>query len=378
MLKGIKVRIYPNKTQIIYINKLLGCCRKVYNLCLEKKINAYKNDKINLGLTELCQYFFRDLMKDENYSYMHEHSTQILKVPMLDMITAYKNFYQSECGFPKFKAKYDFKQSCYFSLFAISKNNTYEDYKLTLTKPLKSLKFSCSERDKNYLIKNKSGIRSMVLTRTKTNKYFLSILIDGPINEIKQPINNIIGIDLGIKTFVRGSDNSSFENLKLQKTYEKKLKHLNRSLSKKVKGSNNKEKSRLKLARINEKIYNIKQNYLHNITKQLVSDNQTIVIEDLNVSGMMKNHKLSKSIQDVSWGEFRRQLIYKSYWYGRDLILIDRWFPSSKSGYIYKTLTLNEREWICPVCGNRHDRDLNASLNIRDEGLRILNKATPA
>jgi putative transposase len=201
----------------------------------------------------------------------------------------------------------------------------------------------------------------MVLTRTKTNKYFLSILIDGPINEIKQPINNIIGIDLGIKTFVRGSDNSSFENLKLQKTYEKKLKHLNRSVSK-----------------INEKIYNIKQNYLHNITKQLVSDNQTIVIEDLNVSGMMKNHKLSKSIQDVSWGEFRRQLIYKSYWYGRDLILIDRWFPSSKSGYIYKTLTLNEREWICPVCGNRHDRDLNASLNIRDEGLRILNKATPA
>jgi putative transposase len=323
-------------------------------------------------------------MKNENYNYLHDHSTQVLKTPIIDLLNAYKNFFESGKGFPKFKSKHNDKQSCLFSLNAISKLNTYENYKLTLTKQLKNLKFACSERDKNYLVKNKSGIKSMVLTKTKTNKYFLSILIDGPINSnvIKQTKNDIIGIDFGIKTFVVGSEGTIYENLKLQKEYEYKLKILNRRLSKKQKGSKNKDKARLRVAKVHEKIHNIKLNYLHNISNQLVSDNQTIVIEYLNVNGMMKNHKLAKSIQDLSLFEERRQLIYKSNWYGRDLIVIDQWFPSSKKcndcGYIYKTLSLNEREWICPKCGKKHDRDKNAAKNIEDEGKRILNKATSA
>ena len=300
-----------------------------------------------------------------------------------------------------FKDKYDNKQSCRFPVDAISKRNIYSDNKISLTTALQNIKFKCSKRDKEYLSIHKDKIRSATLTKNRSDKYELSILIENFIKKQPLPINDIIGIDIGIKDFMVCSDGRVFDNLKSIHKNEKKLKKLQKQLSKKkriktgqfvyskkwkkevevTRLSNNGEKAKKKLAKAHEKINNIKLNYIHNITTQLVRENQTIGIEDLNVLGMLKNHNLAKSIQELSIAETFRQLKYKCEWYGRNLIQIDRWFPSSKKcskcGYIYKGLTLNEREWNCPECGTKHNRDFNASVNIEDETQRILGIRCP-
>ena len=375
MLKAIKIRLYPTKIQTSYINRLCGSYRKVYNMCLEKKINAYNTDKTSLGLTELGHYFHQELTKTEEFSYLNEHNTKVLKQAVLNLTDAYKRFFINGNGFPKYKSKHD-NQSCRFPIEGISKYNIYSDNRVTLGKPLKKVKFECSDRDKNYLSTHRDKIKSATLSRTKSDKYFLSILIENIIEPIQNPINDIIGIDVGIKDFMVCSDGQVFDNLKLRKNNEKTLVKLQRQLSKKVVGSHNRYKTKIKLARKHEKLNNIKINYIHNITTQLVRENQTIVIEDLNVSGMMKNHHLSKSIQDLSINETFRQLKYKCEWYGRDLVVIDRWFPSSKlcsvCGYKYKNLSLKERDWVCPDCGTHHSRDFNAATNIVNEGKRLI------
>jgi len=375
MLKAIKVRLYPSETQCSYINRLCGSYRKVFNMCLEKKITAYNTDKTNIGLTELGHYIHHDLTKSDELSYLQEHNTKILKQSVIDLLDSYKRFFVNNTGFPKFKSKHD-KQSVRFPLEGISKLNTYLDSKITLGKPLQKVKFECSERDKNYLTNHKDKIKSATLSRTKSDKYFLSILIENYITEQPKPINNIIGIDVGIKDFMVCSNGQVFDNLKLKRKNEKTLTKLQRQLSKKVIGSHNRYRAKIKLAKKHEKLNNIKINYIHNITTQLVRENQTIVIEDLNVKGMMKNHCLAKSIQDLSISEAFRQLKYKCDWYGRDLVVIDRWFPSSKlcnvCGYKYKNLSLKERVWTCPDCGTHHDRDYNAATNIMKEGKRLI------
>lgn len=380
MLKAIKVRLYPTETQCSYINRLCGSYRKVFNMCLEKKISAYNTDKTNIGLTELGHYIHHDLTKNDELSYLQEHNTKVLKQSVIDLLDSYKRFFVNNTGFPKFKSKHD-KQSVRFPLEGISKLNTYSDSKITLGKPLQKVKFECSDRDKNYLTKHKDKIKSATLSRTKSDKYFLSILIENIISEQPKPINNIIGIDVGIKAFMVCSNGQVFDNLKLKRKNEKILTKLQRQLSKKVVGSHNRYKSKIKLAKKHEKLNNIKINYIHNITTQLVRENQTIVVEDLNVKGMLKNHCLAKSIQDLSISEAFRQLKYKCEWYGRDLVVIDRWFPSSKlcnvCGYKYKNLSLKERVWTCPDCGTHHDRDYNAATNIMKEGKRLIGIRCP-
>ncbi len=395
MLKAIKIRLYPTKTQTSYINRLCGSYRKVYNMCLEKKINAYNTDKTSLGLTELGCYFHNELTKLEEFSYLNEHNTKVLKQSLINLLDGYKRFFINGNGFPKYKSKHN-NQSCRFPIDCISTKNLYSDNRITLVKALKKIKFECSERDKNYLSTHKDKIKSATLARTKSDKYFLSILIENIIEPVQKPINNIIGIDIGIKDFMVCSDGQIYDNLKLKRKNEKTIIKLQGQLSKKqrvktgefvfskkwnkeveiTRLSNNGEKSRLRLARFQEKLNNIKINYIHNITTQLVRENQTIVIEDLNVKGMLKNHCLAKSIQDLSINETFRQLKYKCEWYGRDLIIIDKWFPSSKlcskCGYKYKNLSLKERSWVCPDCGTHHSRDFNAATNIVNEGKRLI------
>lgn len=377
MLKAVKIRIYPNKEQEVYINKLLGCYRFVYNKCLDKKKTAYLTDKSNLGLKDLGNYFHQELTKSEEFNFLNEHNTKVLKQSVLNMLDSYKRFFINGSGFPKFKSKHDNRQSCRFPEEAISSKNNYQTGKLTLTSQLKNLKFRCSDRYKNYLTKHKSNIKSATLTKTKSGNYFLSMLIDGEIDKIlNKPINNIVGIDLGIKDFVITSKNQRFDNLKLVRNNQKKLARLNRQLSKKVNGSNNKNKARIRLAKYHENLNNFKENYLHQITNQLLDENQVIAMENLNVKGMLKNHYLAKSIQELSLYRFKSILIYKSDWYGRYVVEIDRFYPSSKlcsvCGYKNDNLTLKDREWLCPICGINHDRDLNASKNIEKEGNRLL------
>ena len=375
MLKALKIRLYPNKTQEVQINKLLGCYRFVYNQCLNKKITSYEKDKTSENLTSLGHYLHGYLTKQEEYSWLNEQNTKVLKQSIIDMLDAYKCFFEQRNGYPKYKSKHDNKQSCRFPFEAISKRNNYEDRKLSLAN-IRGIKFRCSDKYIDYLTKNKESIKSATLSKLPCNQYYLSILIDGDLLKQVQQSQNTIGIDLGIKDFITTSECETFENKHFKKSVSDRLKSLQRQLSRKQKGSNNRSKARLRLAKLNKKINDSKLNYLHEVTNTLINENQVICIEDLNVKGMVKNHNLAESISEMNFGEFRRILEYKASWYGRVIVKVDRFYPSSKTcnhcGYIKKDLKLSERKWVCPECGELIDRDYNAACNIRDKGIEIL------
>ena len=379
MLRAVKLRLYPNKEQEIYINKLLGSYRFVYNQCLDKKINDFKEFKFSHNLSSLGKFFHNDLTKNPEFEWLKEHNTKILKQSLIDMLDAYSRFFKQDSGFPKFKSKHD-KQSCRFPIDAISKVQDFSKSKINLIRQLKNLKFKTSDKYINYLVKNQNKIKSATLSKDKSNKFYLSILIDGDLlKTLNEPSNFSIGIDLGIKDFIITSKNQTFKNIKTIRNNQKKLSYLQRQHSRKKKGSKNKEKARLKLAKYHQKLVNIKENYLHLISNTLLNENQVICMENLNVKGLLKNHNLAKSIQELSLYRFETILKYKSLWYNRQVINIDRFYPSSKTcsdcGYINHELKLSDREWICPDCGVVHDRDLNAAINIEQEGLKIYLKS---
>lgn len=375
MLRAIKIRLYPNSTQATQINKLLGCYRVVYNQCLARKIKSYEENKVTENRTTLGHFVHHELLKDDNFVWLNEQNTKVLKQAVIDMLTAYKNFFERHTGYPKFKSKKDNKQSCRFELGAISKRNVYTDYKLSLAN-IKNVKFRCNKKNVEYLQKHKDNIRQATLSKLPCGEYWLSILVDGDLNRIPKQTKECVGIDLGIKDFVVTSDGEVFENLHFKKNETQKIIRLQKQLSRKQKSSNNRNKARIKLAKAYKKITDKKQYYLHQISNYLIDENQVICMEDLNVKGMLRNHKLAESIQELNFGEFRKMLEYKAKWYGRHLVFVDRFYPSSKTcnhcGYVNKALKLNDRQWMCPDCGNIIERDYNAALNILDEGNRIL------
>ena len=375
MLKSIKIRIYPDAVQKQFISKQLGCCRFIYNKLLDYKKIQYEQNKQKVSLSQLGKYL-TNLKNQKDYLFLNNVYSVCLQQSMQDLIKAYDNFFKLNKGYPKFKSKKDTIQSCRFTNNIFKCKKKINGNRITLIKQLKNILFKCSRKDEIYLNEKQKYIHSVTLTKTSTNKYYLSILIDYNINQ-KDKLDTVIGLDLGIKDFIVDSNRNRYENKHFYKNKEQKLKKLQRQLSKKQNGSNNRNKLKIKLAKVHEKIRNQRLNYLHQITSKIVNENQIICIEDLNVNGMMQNHKLAKSIQELSLFEFRRQLEYKCRWYGRQLIIIDRFYPSSKTchncGYIYKGLRLSEREWVCPHCKSLIDRDYNASLNILNEGLKQMN-----
>ena len=375
MLKAIKIRLYPNATQATQINKLLGCYRVVYNQCLNRKIKSYEENKISENQTTLGHYIHHELLKDDNFVWLREQNTKVLKQALIDMLNAYKNFFERHTGYPKFKSKKDNKQSCRFEFGAISKRNVYTDYKLSLAN-IKNVKFRCSKKNAEYLQKHKANIRQATLTKLPCGEYYLSILVDGDLTHKVKESHHIIGIDLGIKDFVVTSDGEVFENLHFKKNESKKLIRLQKQLSRKQNGSNNRNKARIKLAKAYKRITDKKQYYLHQVSNYLIDENQVICMENLNVKGMLRNHKLAGSIQELNFGEFKKMLEYKANWYSRKLVFVDRFYPSSKTcnhcGYINKKLKLSDRQWVCPDCGEIIERDYNAAMNIRDEGIRLI------
>ena len=296
------------------------------------------------------------------------------------MLSAYKNFFEQRSGFPKFKSKHDNKQSCRFELGAISKRNVYTDYNISLAN-IKNVKFRCSRKYAEYLQKHRDCIKSATLKHLPCGEYYLSILVDGNLTHQVKESNSAIGIDLGIKDFVITSEGEVFDNLHFKKSESKKIKKRQKQLSRKQKGSNNRNKARIRLAKLYKKIDDRKQYYLHSISNSLIDENQVICMEDLNVKGMSRNHKLAESILEMNFGEFRRMLEYKAKWYNRKIVFVDRFYPSSKicnhCGYVNKQLTLKDREWVCPQCGQIISRDYNAACNILDECLRIIGCSTP-
>ena len=377
MLKAIKVRLYPNKEQEQKINKTLGCYRFVYNHMLALKQEAYNKDKTKLGLCELSKYFHLELVKDEQYAWLKEENTNVMCQAIRQMLSAYNNFFKHHKGFPKFKSKKD-KQSALFTLRAISKRNTFETRHITLTQPLKNLRFRCSDLYFSRLQKYSKNIKSATLSKSKSGKYFLSILVEMEDTELKkfEHTDKQVGIDLGVKNFVITSDGEVFENKHFLKKEEKKMKILQRQLSKKKKVSNNREKQRVKIAKLFERMTNKKESYIHYVVNKLLTSYDSIFMEDLNVQGMLQNHNLAKAIRDVGFYRFKQVLTNKALVNDKQVISVDRFYPSSKTcsvcGYKKEDLTLNDREWTCPNCGTKHDRDINAAVNILLEGRRIL------
>lgn len=374
MLKAIKIRLYPNKTQESKLNSLLGSYRFVYNQCLAFKKQRYESEKLNTNLSDLGHYFHQDLRNE--YEWLTEHNTKVLKQSIINLEQAYTNFFNQGKGFPRFKSKHG-EQKARFPQEAVA-SKTFDEVssRLNLTKTIKGLKFECSDRDRNYLYVNKEKIKSVTITKKKCGHFYATILIDGDLlRNITPATDKSVGIDLGIKSLLTLSDGTSIENPKWIRNNEKQLKKLQKQLSKKQKGSNNRNKLRIRLAKKHEQIKNQKRDFLHNITIKIINENQIIILEDLNVSGMMKNHKLAKSIQELGLYEMRRQLEYKSFWYGRELIFVDRFFPSSQTcsccGWKNNNLKLSDREFICEECGLIIDRDENAAINIENEGLRL-------
>ena len=300
-----------------------------------------------------------------------------MKQSIRQMLSAYDKFFKQHNGFPKFKSKKD-KQSALFPLEAISKSNKFETRKITLTQPLKDICFRCSDLYFNRLKQYHDMIRSATLSKTKSGNFFLSILIDIPNDEVVKfnQTNECVGIDLGVKDFVITSDGEVFENKHFFKSQEQKIAKLQRQMSRKQKGSNNRNKVRIKLAKAFEKITNQKEQYIHSVVNELLTYYDTVFMEDLNVKGMLKNHKLAKAIQEVGFYKFKETLVNKALVNGKQVVFINRFYPSSKTcslcGYKKQDLRLSDREWVCPKCGTKHDRDINAAVNILLEGQRIL------
>ena len=356
MLKGLKYRLYPTNSQKELIAKHIGSSRFVYNLALETKNTAYLGSKHNFSPFDLIKQL-PDLKKE--CEWLKEVNSQSLQQSIQNMDIAFKKFFKG-AGFPKFKSKHKGKQS-----FSIPQNVIVENNLLIIPKFKEGINIVLHREIKGT-------IKSATISVTPTGKYFVSILVDTN-TEIptKAPIteNATIGIDLGIKDFAITSDGEVFENPKNLRKAQSKLKYVQRKYSK-----NKGKRTKQRLALLHEKVVNKRKDFLHKTSTKLIRENQTICLEDLAVSNMVKNHNLAQAISDVSWSTFVTMLEYKADWYGKNILRIGRFAPSSKTcsccGTINKELTLKDREWTCPKCNSVLDRDKNASINIKSFALK--------
>lgn len=364
MLKAYKYRIYPNDGQKIQLAKTFGCCRFVYNQTLAYRKAVYKQEKKSVSKTDCNNYCNRELKNI--YEWLKEVDKFALTNAIYNMDSAYKKFFKEHAGYPKFKSKHDHHKSYTTNFTNGNIAVDFENGKIKLPK-LKEVK---AKLHREFHDK----IKSATVSQVPSGKYYVSILVETEHEELPHRNRNI-GLDLGIKDLCITSDGIRYENPKIIKKYERKLSRLQRQLAHKEKGSRNYRKKKKEIALCHEKITNTRKDYLHKISHEIVSENQVIVSENLQIKNMVKNHHLAKSISDVSWYELTRQLEYKSKWNGREYVKIDTFYASSQLCSVCghknaDTKDLAVREWICPNCGTKHDRDINAAKNILAEGLR--------
>ena len=364
MLKAYKYRIYPNNEQKVKIAKTFGCCRFVYNQTLAYRKETYGKEKKSVSKTDCNNYCNRELKKE--YEWLKEVDKFALTNAIYNMDAAFQKFFREHAGYPKFKSKHNNHKSYTTNFTNGNIAADFEDGKIKLPK-LKQVKAKLHREFEGQ-------IKSAAVSQVPSGNYYVSILVETEQEELPHTDKNT-GLDLGVKDLCTTSDGAKYWNPKTIRKYEKKLAKLQRQLSHKEKRSRNYDKQKKKTAICHEKIRNTRKDYLHKVSHEIISENQVIVSEDLQIKNMVKNHQLAKSISDVSWYELTRQLEYKAAWNGRQYIKIDTFYASSQlcSACGYKNIAtkdLSVREWICPVCGAKHDRDVNAAKNILAEGLR--------
>ena len=363
--RAYKYRFYPTKEQEVLLAKSFGCARLVYNRFLALKNQAYQDHKINVSFPDACFLLTLDKKKDE-FSFLNEVSNSMLQQSLRNADAAYQNFFKKKANYPRFKNKWG-KQSIRF----MDKRFRYDGkYSIILAKMDSPLKIKWSRT-----IPRGAKVKSVTVSKEPSGRYFISFLCEDSVAQ-KIKTDKTIGLDWGLKDFITTSDGEKVISPKHYRQSEKKVAKAQRDLSRKQKGSKNREKARVKVAKAHAKVANQRKDFLHKLSSTIVHENQVICVEDIAVKNLSRNRHLSKSIMDSGWGEFVRQLEYKSQWYGRALVKVDRFFPSSKTcshcGCIKDHLDLSERNWTCSDCGVVHDRDYNASVNIKAEGTAVL------
>lgn len=367
--RAYKYKMKPTFKQQECLNKAFGCCRFIYNWGLDKKIQSYKQEKKTIGYVELAHELTK-LKNDGEHEWLKDVNNTSLQQSLRNLDAAFVRFFREKKGFPKFKSK---KKNIESAKYINAVHFDFDNWKVKIPK-IGWVKLC---KNKTFDLSMKYG--TLTVSKDKCGDYWCSIVVydveEKP--KTKVSIDKSVGIDLGIKDYAILSDGTKYANPKFLEKGQKRLKTLQHRFARTQKKSNRHEALRLKVAKCYRDIANRRSDFLHKLSSMLTEQYDTICLEDLNVEGMMKNKHLSNSIQSAAWSEFVRQLKYKSDWYGKNVIFIGRFEPSSKTcskcGYVKSDLQLNDREWVCPKCGEKHDRDVNAAINIRDFALHKQN-----
>lgn len=363
--KAVKVQIYPRNSDKELLAKHFGARRFIYNMFLDIRKKEYLENKKSIGYNA-CSALVTEMKKNPEFEWLKEVNSQTIQAAIKDLDGAYNRFFRKISKFPTFKTKRGARQS-----FKVPQ---YFDIDWD-AKTIKIPKFKTPFEFRGKYSGRLQKVNSITISMNASGKYFASIQGEFEIAP-KESTGEIIGFDLGIKSLLVDSNGTEIKNERFLKKALKKINYEQRQLSKKNKGSNSRNKQRKILARQHQKVINQRNNYLHQVSSKLINDNQVIILEDLAVKNMVKNHCLAQAISDVSWGSLVSMLKYKSEWYERQLIQIDRWYPSSKTcsncNHLMGNMNLSIREWTCPSCGEHHDRDVNAAKNILHQGLNIM------
>jgi putative transposase len=361
--KAFKYRFYPTSEQESLLRRTMGCTRLVYNRALAIRTEAWYNDQNRVGYSDTSA-LLTEWKKQDDLQFLNEVSCVPLQQGLRHLQKAFSNFFDGRAKYPTFKKKRN-GGSAEFTKSAFK----FKDGQVYLAKCSEPLVIRWSRE-----LPQGASPSTITVKLSPAGRWTVSLLVDVEIEPLPQSLNQI-GIDLGVTSLVALSTGEKIANPNGFKTKRRKLRKAQKGLSRKQEGSSNRYKARLKVARVHQEISDARKDFLHKLTTRLVRENQTIAVEDLAVKHMVKNRKLALSISDASWGELVRQLEYKCDWYGRTLVKIDRWFPSSKRcgncGHSVEKLPLNIRKWDCPNCGTHHDRDLNAAHNILAAGLAV-------
>lgn len=364
MQRAFRYRFYPTPEQESLLRRTIGCCRLAYNKALAVRTEGWfqRGERISYAQTDRM---LTDWKKEESLHFLNEVSSVPLQQALRHLQTAFGNFWDKRTGYPTFKKKRG-GGSATFTRSAFR----YRDGQVFLAKCSEALPIRWSRQ-------LPAGVEpsSVVVSLHPSGRWHISLKVDDPTIQPLPPVERSIGLDMGISALVTDSDGNAIANPRTIDRFRQRLRRAQKALSRKVKGSNNRHKAKVRVARIHARIADIRQDHLHQLSTRLIRENQTIVVEDLNIRGMVKNHKLARAISDASWSELVRQLSYKAEWYGRKLVKVDRFFPSSKTcsacGYLLDKLPLSVRSWECPSCGAIHDRDHNAAKNILAAGLAV-------